>query len=340
MFAVKHGEATYFYRKDAQSNIVELLDSNGAVVVKYKYDAWGNCRVLNTSGVEITDDTHIGVLNPFRYRSYYYDIETKFYFLKTRYYDPEIGRFITIDDISYLDPDSINGLNLYAYCLNNPLTYSDPNGHFVIATSILVGVVIGALVGGAIGGITAYQSAVSAGKTGWNLVGATLLGVGTGALLGAAVGGIVGAAVAGSTAFLVGGLSSVAEKLVSDTVSSLVYGTNNFGTWEDYAVAFIMGAFLKGLPLKQLGEVGGETVKFIADVIFRPFATQIVQVGTRGARFDVNKYEYNVITRFVTYKIGAGTFSGNLFGEEFKLSFGKSIARGLLSGFGKAFVFS
>ena len=128
VFAVKYNNATYFYRKNAQQDIIALLDNTGATVVKYKYDAWGKCEVLNVSGVEITDDTHIGILNPFRYRSYYYDTETGFYFFKTRYYDPEIGRFMTIDDISYLDPESINGLNLYAYCGNSPVMGYDPNG--------------------------------------------------------------------------------------------------------------------------------------------------------------------------------------------------------------------
>ena len=109
--------------KDAQANIVALLDNTGAVVVKYKYDAWRNGKVLNADGSMITDDTHIGILNPFRYRSCYLDTETGLYFLKTRYYDPEVGRFMTIDDISYLDPDTINGLNLYAYCGNNPVWY-------------------------------------------------------------------------------------------------------------------------------------------------------------------------------------------------------------------------
>ena len=69
IFAVRYNNTAYFYRKDAQANIVELLDINGATVVKYKYDAWGNCKVLNASGVEITDSNNIGVLNPFRYRS-------------------------------------------------------------------------------------------------------------------------------------------------------------------------------------------------------------------------------------------------------------------------------
>ncbi|MBE6652762.1 MAG: hypothetical protein E7610_05030 [Ruminococcaceae bacterium] len=124
VFAVKHNNSTYFYRKNAQQDIIALLDNTGAVVVKYKYDAWGKCNtvVLEESATDIAN------LNPFRYRSYYFDTETGFYFLKTRYYDPEIGRFITIDDISYLDPESINGLNLYAFCLNNPVMMVDNSG--------------------------------------------------------------------------------------------------------------------------------------------------------------------------------------------------------------------
>ena len=118
-------------------------------MVKYRYDAWGNCKVLNADGSEIADSNHIGILNPFRYRSYYYDTGIGLYFLKTRYYDPEVGRFMTIDDISYLDPESINGLNLYAYCGNNPIMYSDPNGHLAISIGLLM--LIGFVVGAAIG---------------------------------------------------------------------------------------------------------------------------------------------------------------------------------------------
>ena len=124
VFALKYNGSTYFYRKNAQNDIIALLDTNGATVVKYNYDAWGKCQttVVNSNATEIAE------LNPFRYRSYYFDTETNLYFLKTRYYDPEIGRFMTIDDISYLDPESINGLNLYAYCGNNPVMGYDPNG--------------------------------------------------------------------------------------------------------------------------------------------------------------------------------------------------------------------
>ena len=195
VFAVKYNNATYFYRKDAQANIVALLDNNGSVVVKYKYDAWGKCNAV------ILDEsaTEIATLNPFRYRSYYYDTETNLYFLKTRYYDPEIGRFMTIDDISYLDPDSINGLNLYAYCLNNPVFAVDYNGNSLISILLILGLVSGAIIGATAGGIVAHNMAAGLDLPTDMVVGWTALGVvggaAVGAIMGAAVGGLTGAAI-------------------------------------------------------------------------------------------------------------------------------------------------
>ena len=85
--------------------------------------------MTDQNGVVIESASHIGNVNPIRYRGYYYDTETKLYYLKTRYYDPEVGRFISIDSIDYVDPDTVNGLNLYAYCGNNPVMNVDPNGN-------------------------------------------------------------------------------------------------------------------------------------------------------------------------------------------------------------------
>ena len=99
-------------------------------MVQYWYDVWGNHKVVDSNGNEITDANHIGNLNQFRYRGYYFDRETGLYFLQTRYYDPEIGRFLNRDSVNYADPGTINGLNLYAYCLNNPIEYVDPTGEF------------------------------------------------------------------------------------------------------------------------------------------------------------------------------------------------------------------
>ena len=90
-------------------------------MVEYKYDAWGNHEA------EVADENYVTLanLNPYRYRGYYYDSETDLYFLQTRYYDPVVGRFISRDSIEYADPETICGLNLYAYCGNNPVMFTD-----------------------------------------------------------------------------------------------------------------------------------------------------------------------------------------------------------------------
>ena len=110
-----------------------ILDNSGNIVVKYAYDAYGNCKVVSGA------DSEIATLNPFRYRGCYYDRETGLYYLNARYYNPEWRRFISPDDTAYLDPETVNGLNLYAYCNNDPVNYADPSGHsaFLIAMSIL-----------------------------------------------------------------------------------------------------------------------------------------------------------------------------------------------------------
>ena len=127
--AIRYNSRTFGLRKNAQGDIIAIYNAFGEVLAKYTYDAWGNHTVTDVNGNDISSDaTHIANLNPFRYRGYYFDVETGLYFLQTRYYDPEICRFITIDDISYLNPDVINGVNLYAYCGNNPIMNVDPSG--------------------------------------------------------------------------------------------------------------------------------------------------------------------------------------------------------------------
>ena len=103
----------YFYRKNLQGDIIGIYDSCWNLLGLYEYDAWGN--LLSQVGSEILN------INPFRYRGYYYDAETGLYYLNSRYYDPEIGRFISPDRLESLDPGTINGLNLYVYSFANPV---------------------------------------------------------------------------------------------------------------------------------------------------------------------------------------------------------------------------
>ena len=145
------------------------------------YDAWGNHKVLDASGNVISSSSHIGNVNPFRYRGYFYDIETGLYYLKTRYYAPVTGRFLNMDSIDYADPETINGLNLYAYCGNNPVMNVDPTG-----TSFLIALLVGALIAGLVAGTVNAVSAVANGESVRGCVGAFFGGFITGAVLGAA----------------------------------------------------------------------------------------------------------------------------------------------------------
>ena len=119
----KYNEAYYFYRRNLMGDVTHIYNENGTLVAQYVYDAWGNHQIN-------TDVNGIGTLNPIRYRGYYYDTETGLYYLRARYYDPETGRFISQDDVSYLAPTHLSGLNLYAYCNDNPVMGYDPNGCF------------------------------------------------------------------------------------------------------------------------------------------------------------------------------------------------------------------
>lgn len=132
----------YIYIRNPFNDIVGIMDDSTLEAI-YVYDAWGNHRVYKSDGTVDDDLTSVGNLNPFRYRSYYYDSDTKLYYLKARYYDPEIGQFISPDDMDYLSIEDITGVDLYAYCHNNPVMNYDPSGHLLL--SMLFGLLVTAL---------------------------------------------------------------------------------------------------------------------------------------------------------------------------------------------------
>ena len=122
----------YFFVKNAQGDVVSVITSGGRVQVQYTYDAWGNpISITNSIGTDASSSFYATVLS-FMYRGYYYDAETGFYYLNSRYYDPVTGRFINAD--TYMDTDSGTPLstNMYAYCENNPVMFTDPNGEWAI----------------------------------------------------------------------------------------------------------------------------------------------------------------------------------------------------------------
>ena len=115
----------YFYIRNAQNDIIGLVDDQGAEVVSYTYDSWG--KQISASGSLAGS---IGNINPYRYRGYRFDSESGLYYLQSRYYNAEWGRFVNADGLMNTTGE-INGYNLFAYSGNNPTTYYDPNGRVV-----------------------------------------------------------------------------------------------------------------------------------------------------------------------------------------------------------------
>ena len=135
---VKNGttESTYYYVRNLQGDIIGILDSNGVQVVSYTYGAWGD--ILSVGGSLAST---IGQQNPLRYRGYYYDSETGFYYLQSRYYDTVTQRFVNGD--SLLDNSHILGNNQFSYCYNNPVMFSDPSGtNPIIIVDIILEIIL------------------------------------------------------------------------------------------------------------------------------------------------------------------------------------------------------
>ena len=117
---------TYYYVLNLQGDVVKLVDASGAEAASYEYDAWGN--VLSQSG-------SMASTNPLRYRGYYHDSETGFYYLQSRYYDPAMHRFINVDSYASTGQGFI-GTNMFAYCHNSPVAFYDTEGNMATEATI------------------------------------------------------------------------------------------------------------------------------------------------------------------------------------------------------------
>ena len=205
---------TYYYVLNLQGDVVKLVEADGTLVAEYSYDAWG--KVLSATG-------SMASINPLRYRGYYYDGETGFYYLQARYYDPTTRRWISPEPNVYengFDENAgLTGYNVYVYCINNPVNYLDFTGEFVISLAVLIGVGIGAVVGGVVGGIYGYKKAEKNDvpkEQRWKYV----VGYGLG---GAVVGGVIGGFVGYGVGVALGAEASsgLVLKSISNALSSV-----------------------------------------------------------------------------------------------------------------------
>ena len=255
VIGMEYDDTHYLYRKNLFGDITAIYERD-TCVAKYAYDAYGVCKVMNPDGTENTDEDFIGNVNPIRYRGYYYDVGTGFYYLQTRYYDPQTGRFLNMDSLEYLDPETVGGLNLYAYCNCNPVMYVDPEG--TLFGFIFWGMLIGALVLGTVGAICEGTEAYNNGARGWDVVKAAAEGFFEGAKAGAAIGSTIATiiyaapAIAAflSTTFTFGGMALITG---GTTVMVTVTGA------ELVAIGAVAIAGI-GLVFSRIGKSGGYTI--------------------------------------------------------------------------------
>lgn len=271
----------YIYERNIQGDVLRIYRKDSlSLVAEYHYDAYGNHEVINHT------DEKIGDVNPFRYRGYYFDVETGWYYLNARYYSSAMGRFISPDELSILDEtkSQINGLNLYMYCGDNPVMNVDPSGNFFL-TALLIGVIAGAAIGFTTQVVNDYKDdgqvfngSVSIG----DYFGGTLCG----ALLGGTIGAIVGI---GGAGLISSGLTSVGNKFISDLFAYSISGAP-MGTIEEYAVAFITGG------------IGKVFAKPFIDIVINPLLTQISKMAFgHQDNFNGEKLFYDILTRGLTY---------------------------------------
>ena len=222
----------YFFRRNIFGDVTEIYDKNGVKKAEYAYDAWGTCYLmLDTDGV--------GSLNPFRYRGYYMVSCIGLYYLTTRFYDYTTGRFLNADVPSVGMESGFNipeGCNLYSYCLNNPISYVDPTGHFL---SLLIGLGIFVGIGAAVGGVTYAASEllsyIITGEWDWSW------GMFTGSLIGGAIGGALSFLFPAAPAYLIGGITGFSTTMTGMGLQNVWEGKNySFG--QILATSFLAGA--------------------------------------------------------------------------------------------------
>ena len=244
-------DTEYFYVKNLQGDILKVITATGTEAATYTYDAWG--KLLTSTG-DLAD------INPLRYRGYFYDTETSLYYLKSRYYNPEVGRFINPDVFATTDVDGVLSANMFAYCENNPIRNSDSSGALfgLDAASVIIGAATGA--------ITSLIGGIAAGDTGLELLG----DVGIGALSGA-VGGVIGSAITATydtyKCYKEGvSIKGCAIVFVSELVSSLVVG-----------VKFPSGFFGKGI-WDKLGKAAFDlSVGFAVNLTASQISTNVAE---------------------------------------------------------------
>ena len=249
---VTQGTNTYYYVTNLQGDVIAILDGSRNSVTEYTYNAWG--QVMSVTGPMATT---LGQQNPLRYRGYVYDTETALYYLQSRYYDPEMGRFINAD-IYVSTSQTVMGHNMFAYCGNNPVQNIDTKGEFFFTA-------IGSLTGFAGSALVATVNNIVTGSND-DIITAGIYGAAGGAIAGAGVDAalvVLGSfgtalpalALAGGIAFTAGGIGNAYTTHLSSNGNASDYDMN-VSFWIGGAFNLLSLGLSTGSIAKDLTGVG------------------------------------------------------------------------------------
>ena len=284
-YPTETGWTNYYFAKNLQGDVTALYRSDasggsytGTLVAKYAYDPYGQVlSVTNATGTAISPTAaNVANYNPFRYRGYYYDTESGFYYLQSRYYDPEICRFINADSHAATGQGFI-GHNMFAYCGNDPINREDTQGEF---WNIIGGALVGALVGGI---VKVVSNAVEGKKL--------TDGLGTAMVAGAVSGGLAASGIG-----LVGQVVGNAAISMASNATDQVARNGGFQNF-DAGDMLIDGAIGAGVGLigghgagsKNVTNLGKQTVKRTMDALtHQGVSTATKEFGKAIAYFGKN----------------------------------------------------
>ena len=306
--ATGSGPSLYIYRKNLQGDITGIYSgSTGTLLVSYTYDAWGKVTATNVAGT--TESATVLARNPYLYRGYRYDSETGLYYLNSRYYDPETGRFINADGFVSTG-QGILASNMFAYCENNPVNRQDKNGQW---GNIIIGALIGAIVG-VVGQVVSdvvtsivndevtisnwqtYTGALVGGAVG----GAILGGTGNVALANAATGAVttgVGMSLekvtgASDKSWTEIGANTVADGVISYGLGKLP-GVNNFTKGRNSMSA----VYKSGLTKLR----NGTATRMRSAVVRKGLVSSVVSGLAMDVYYGVKQYGYKRIKQLVLF---------------------------------------
>lgn len=222
----------YFYIRNQMGDITHIATSDGTVVVHYVYDAYGNIVDIDSESGYST----LAEINSYRYRGYRYDSEISMYYLNSRYYNPEVGRFIN-SDVMLGQTKDLSSTNMYLYCANNPIMYVDEDGKF---WNIAAGFIIGGLISAT---VSIASQLITTGEVDLVQTGIAFLAGGASGALAATGIGLAGSIIANAG---IGG--------VTDTVSQLA-STGSFAELDP--ISIVASTIMGGVA----GWIGGPGMK-------------------------------------------------------------------------------